>query len=71
MRIRWENIIPVVVIIVLIILMIKLQPLLHSLSNDVDILQDRHSNPVVGILALGLLCVTIVAIVKIISNSRR
>lgn len=71
MRVRWENIVLLVVIITLIVLLIKLPPLLRSLSDDLGTLYDADGNPVVGIMALVLICVTVLGIFKIISNNRR
>ena len=70
MRIKWENIIALVLIITLIVLLYKLPPLLRRLSEDFGTLYYHGSDPIVGILALGIICITILGIVKIISSNR-
>ena len=70
MRIKWENIIVLVLIITLIVLLFKLPPLLHHLSEDLGTVYYRDGDPAVGILALGIICITILGIVKIISSNR-
>jgi hypothetical protein len=59
------------VIIMLIVLLIRLPPLLHGLSDDIGILFDADEDPVVGMMALALICVTVFSIFRIISNNRR
>ena len=68
MKIRWENIVLLVVIITLIVLLIRLPPLLYGLSSALGSLRD---NPVVGILALALICYTVFSIFKVMSNNKR
>jgi hypothetical protein len=60
MRIRWENITPLVLIVILIVLLIELPPVLLVLSEDFG----------VGIMALGLVCVTILGIFVVLSRRR-
>jgi hypothetical protein len=69
-RIKWENIIVLVLIITLIVLLFKLPPLIRRLSEDFGVVYYRDGDPVVGILALGIICITILGIVKIISGNR-
>jgi len=71
MRIKWENIIPLILIITLIVLLVKLPSLLNGLSSDYSASYGRSSNPVVKIGSLGLICITVLGIFKIISNSKR
>ena len=70
MRIKWENIIVLVLIITLIVLLYKLPPLLRRLSENFGTVYYHGGDPIVGILALGIVCMTILGIVKIISNNR-
>lgn len=70
MRIKWENIIVLMLIITLIVLLFKLPPLLRHLSEDLGILYYHDGDPVIGLLALGIICITILGIVKIISSNR-
>ncbi len=71
MRIKWENIIPLVLIITLIVLLVKLPSLLGSLSSDYEASYGRSSDAVIKIGSLGLICITVLGIFKIISNSKR
>lgn len=68
MRIKWENVILLVLLIILIVLLFKMSPLLECLSYNFRTLYYYDHDPAFGILALGLLCITIVAIVTIISR---
>ena len=68
MRIKWENVILLVLLIILIVLLFKMSPLFECLSYIFRTLYYYDRDPVFGILALGLLCMTIVAIVTIISR---
>ena len=70
MRIKWENIIVLVLIITLIVLLVKLPPLLRHLSEDLRIVSYHEGDPAIGLLALGIICITVLGIVKIIFNNR-
>lgn len=70
MRIRWENITPLVLIAILIALLIELPPVLRVLSEDFGTLRRGGGDPVVGIIALGLVCVTILGIFVVLSRRR-
>ena len=70
MRIRWENIIPLVVIMTLIVMLIKLPPFLHRLSDDLGALNGGDGDPVIGLIALGIICVTVLSIFIVLSNRR-
>jgi len=70
MRIKYENIILIVLIITLIVLLIRLPPLLRSLSEDFGTLYGADGDPAIGIMALGLICITAVAIAKVLSNRK-
>ncbi|MHC4680119.1 MAG: hypothetical protein ACYTEK_15640 [Planctomycetota bacterium] len=71
MRIKWENIIVLVLIITLIVLLFKLPPLLRRLSEDLGTVYYHNGDPAIGLLALGIICITVLGIVKIISGNRR
>jgi hypothetical protein len=72
MKIMWENILPLVVVLVLIVLLIKLPILLlRSIGQDIMSLGGRGGNPVMGLVALAIICVTVIGIFRIISNGRR
>jgi len=71
MRIKWDNIIPLVVIIVLLWLFLKLTSPLRGISRHIASLGRHNGDPVVGLVALGIICITVVAIFRIISKGRR
>jgi len=71
MRIRWENVIPLAVIIVLTVLLIELRPLLRGLGREIGTLTGRRGDPIIGLLALAVLCLAVVCVFYIISKSRR
>ena len=70
MRIKWENIIVLVLIITLIVLLFKLPSLLRHLSEDFGTVYYHGGDPVIDLLALGIICITVLGIVKIIANNR-
>jgi len=71
MRIRWENILVPTLIIVLIVLLFKMPVILRRFSDDLDVIYRGPGDPAIGLMGLGLICVTVVAIVKIIWGNRR
>lgn len=71
MRIRWENIIIPVLIITLIVLLFHTPEALRRLAADVGTVGRGTGNPASGILALGIICVTIIGVAHILSNNRR
>jgi len=70
MRVKWENIIPLVLVITLIILLIKLPPILRILSEDFGTLYHRDGDPAIGIMTLGVICMTVLGIFIVLSNRR-
>ena len=70
MRIRWENIILLVLVITLIVLLFMLPVLLRTLSDDFGTLYQDNGDPAIGIMALGIICMTVLAIFIVISNRR-
>ncbi|MHC4799409.1 MAG: hypothetical protein ACYTF1_22470 [Planctomycetota bacterium] len=68
MRIKWENIIFLVLVITLIVLLFKLSPALRTLSDDFGMLYHGSGNPATGIMALGIICVTVLGIFIVLSN---
>jgi hypothetical protein len=71
MRIRWENIIIPALIITLIVLLFHMPEALRRLAADVGTVYRGTDNPTTGILALGIICVTIIGVAHILSNNRR
>ena len=68
MRIKWENIICLMLLIILIVLLFKLPPILRTLSDDVDTLYRDSNNPAAGLAALGVVCITILGIIIVLSR---
>ena len=71
MRIKWENIIIPLLIIMLLVLLFHMPDALRRLSADLGIVYHATNDPVIGLAALGIICVTIVGVARIISNNRR
>lgn len=70
MRIKWENIIIPLLIIILIVFLFHMPDALRRLSADLGTVYHGADDPAIGILALGIICVTIVGVARIISNNR-
>ena len=70
MRIRWENILPLFFLILVVVLIVK-SHLFEFFSRSTESLRDHQSNPLYGLACLGVTCITIVGIFKIISNRKR
>jgi hypothetical protein len=67
MRIKWGNIFALAILTCLIILLSKLPLILDRLPHTIEI-PYYVNDPRYGIIILGLICVTIVAVVKILSD---
>jgi len=70
MRIRWENLIPLFLLILIVILIIKSR-LFEFFSQSIENLFYCQDDPMYGLACLGIICITIVGIFKIISNRKR
>ena len=68
MRINWENLFGMLLFVFCIYLFIKLRPYLGRLFEDLGNGYYYLHSPVSRIVAIGLVCVTIVAVAKIISR---
>ncbi len=68
MKIKWNNIIALLLIIILIVLLFKLSPVLETLAEDFRYSYHYSGDPMMGIAALGLICLTIVGVVVILSR---
>jgi len=68
MKIKWNNIIALLLIITLIVLLFKLSPVLETLAEDFRYSYHYSGDPMIGIAALGLICLTIVGVVIILSR---
>jgi len=70
MRIKWENIILLVLVITLIVLLIKWRSILRTLADDFGTLHGSDGDPATGIMALGIICTTVLGIFIVLSNKR-
>jgi hypothetical protein len=70
MQIKWENIICRVLVITLIILLFKLPPVLRTLSDDFGTLYRGDGDPAIGVMALGIVCMTVLGIFIVLSKRR-
>ena len=67
MKIKWANIFALGIFICLVILLCKLPRILDHMPEMIN--SPYYLNdPAYGMMALGLICVTIVAVIKILSN---
>lgn len=72
MQIRWENIFGTLFLIFGIYMFVKLIPMLNRWLEEIgDGYYFYAETPTMKVMLLGLLCVSAVAIVKIIVNHRR
>lgn len=72
MKIRWGNIIVVILLILALVIWLKAGPQiaeLFSAMSDVGPYGDTTGRTF-GLMAFGLICVTLVAIVKILVNDK-
>ena len=70
MQIQWNNILMLVLVITLLVLLANLSPILRTLSEVFSIHFRGDADPAVAIMALGLLCVTVVAIFRMLSDKQ-
>ncbi len=66
MRIKWENIFGVMLFVFCIYLFFKVKPYFDRLFEDMQNNYYYCYSPVVKIAVFGLICVTIVAVIKMI-----
>ena len=66
MRIRWERIIGLFLIVAFVYLFIKLRPMLHNILKVVN--EDYNYNSPMKAIMLGVLCLTLLAAIKLIFN---
>ena len=73
MRIRWENIFGLLLLILGIYLFVKMRPFLESVFEDANHVHYYGSGPeqLMRVFMLGLLCLTVVAAITILSNRRK
>jgi hypothetical protein len=70
MRIKWENIIVPTLIIVLIVLLFKMPAVMRRFSDDLGTVYRGSGDPAIGLMALGIICITVLGIVRIIWSNR-
>ena len=70
MRIKWENILPLLLLILVVILIVK-SSLFKLFSRSIEVLLWHLDDPVYGIICLGIICILILGIFKFISNMKR
>ena len=69
MPMRWTNVFGLMFLIFCIYLFIKAKPFLNSIFEDLaDGYYYHNHSPVLRVAVFGLICVTIVAVVKILSE---
>ena len=67
MKIKWGNIFALAILICLIILLFKLPLILDRLPQTIEV-PYYINDPGYVIMILGLICITIVAVIKILSG---
>ena len=67
MKIKWGNIFALAILICLVILLLRLPEILDRLSYTIWV-PYYVNNPMFGMFAFSLVCITIVAVVKILSR---
>jgi|GEM_PF-6357402 len=68
MKIKWINIFVLGILVCFIVLLFRLSKILDRLPDTVELPHYITSGPTFAIFCLGLICVTIVAVVKILAN---
>ena len=71
MRIRWGNIFGLLALIVSIYVFLKLAPALDTLFDEAGPVRYHDPDPFHRAVLLGILCITVVAVCKIMCNRRR
>ena len=72
MRIRWENVFGLMFLIFCIYLFFKAKPYLNRIFEDLTEGHYYHNHdPMLRIIMFGLICITIVAVAKVISKAER
>ena len=67
MRIKWKNIFALAVLIGLVTLLLRLPEILDRLSFSIAIPR-YFEDPMIALCFFGFICLTIVAVAKILSN---
>ena len=70
MRLKWQNIIVLFFLILLIVLIVK-SHLIEFCSQSIEAMRYRAHDPLYGLTFFGIICITVVGIIAIISNRKR
>ena len=70
MRIKWKNVIVVLLTVILIVLLPRLWPMLETLGRSLARPFHSTSYPGTDILPLGIICITILGIFITLTNRR-
>ncbi|HBG25844.1 MAG: hypothetical protein A2Y10_08325 [Planctomycetes bacterium GWF2_41_51] len=70
MRIRWENLIPLLVVVLIIVLLVKLRPFFKNLFEAINEPHYYHGpdREVLKILIIGIICFTVLGTAKFLSK---
>ena len=68
MRIRWENVFGLIFFIFCIYLFFKVMPYLNRIFEDLTDNYYHSHDPMLRVIMFGIICMTIVAVAKIISR---
>ena len=71
MLIRWNNILGLLLLVIGIYLLVKLVPVLDNFCDQVGPVRYHDPDPFHRAVVLGILCITVVAVCKIMCNRRR
>jgi hypothetical protein len=69
MRIKWGNIVAMFLLVLVIVLIAKSR-LVELFSQSIEALRYHQDNPLYGLTALGIICITVVGIFALISNRK-
>lgn len=67
MRIKWRNIFALAILICLVTLLLRLPEILDRLSFSIAI-PHYFDDPMIGLCFFSFICLTIIAVAKILSN---
>jgi len=69
MRIKWENIIALILIVLLIFVAVKVTPIVKNIFEEIDEVYTYGPGRMpIKFLFFGLICITIVAVAKFLSG---
>lgn len=71
MKIRWGNIFGLMLLIFGVYVFLKMRPFLENVFEELNSGYYHCGNPILGIAVLGLLCITLIGALRILSNRKR